>query len=97
MLIDSRVGHADPDDPRHLLDQLRAENITPESIDTVVISHYHLDHIGGLLDNAGNPTFSKARSVVPSQEHAHWMHEDILAGIYAPPGFAKRSRRMWSG
>jgi glyoxylase-like metal-dependent hydrolase (beta-lactamase superfamily II) len=37
-----------------------AENITPEPIDTVVISHYHQDHIGGLADNAGNPTFPKA-------------------------------------
>jgi glyoxylase-like metal-dependent hydrolase (beta-lactamase superfamily II) len=81
VLIDSGEGQADPDDPGQLLDRLRAENITPESIDTVVISHYHQDHIGGLLDNAGNPTFPKARLVVPSQEHAHWMREDILARI----------------
>lgn len=81
VLIDSGVGQADPDDPGHLLDRLRAENITPESIDTVVISHYHLDHIGGLVDNAGNPTFPKARLVVPSQEHTHRMREDILAGM----------------
>src|SRR5262245_33543244 len=78
VLIDSGVGQADPDDPGHLLDRLRAENITPESIDTVVISHYHQDHIGGLLDNAGNPTFPKARLIVPSQEHAYWTREDIL-------------------
>jgi glyoxylase-like metal-dependent hydrolase (beta-lactamase superfamily II) len=81
VLIDSGVGQANPDDPGHLLDRLRAENITPESIDTVVISHYHQDHIGGLADNAGNPTFPKARVVVPSQEHAYWMREDILARI----------------
>jgi glyoxylase-like metal-dependent hydrolase (beta-lactamase superfamily II) len=74
-----------------LLDRLRAENIAPESIDTVVISHYHRDHIGGLLDNAGNPTFPKARLVVASQEHAHWMREDILAGI--DPSRAARLRQ----
>ena len=61
VLIDSGVGQADPDDPGHLLDRLRAENITPKSIDTVVISHYHLDHIGQLVDHTGNPTFPKPR------------------------------------
>lgn len=83
VLIDSGMGQSDPNDPGHLLDRLRAENITPESIDTVVITHYHQDHIGGLVDDAGNPTFPNARLVVPSQEHDYWMREDILAGLDA--------------
>jgi len=84
VLIDSGMGQSDPADPGHLLDRLREENITLESIDTVIITHYHQDHIGGLLDQAGNPTFPKARLVVPAQEHAYWMSEDILAGLDAP-------------
>jgi glyoxylase-like metal-dependent hydrolase (beta-lactamase superfamily II) len=84
VLIDSGMGQSDPNDPGHLLDRLQEENITPESIDTVVISHYHQDHIGGLLDQAGNPTFPNARLVVPAQEHAYWMSEDILADIDPP-------------
>jgi glyoxylase-like metal-dependent hydrolase (beta-lactamase superfamily II) len=67
-----------------LLDRLREENITLESIDTVIITHYHQDHIGGLLDQAGNSTFPKARLVVPAQEHAYWMSEEILAGLDVP-------------
>lgn len=81
VLIDSGMGQADPNDYGQLLDRLREENITPESIDTVVISHYHPDHIGGLTDNAGKPTFPHARVVVPSQEHNYWMREDILASL----------------
>jgi len=84
VLIDSGMGQSDPADPGHLLDRLREENITLESIDTVIITHYHQDHIGGLLDQVGNPTFPKARLVVPAQEHAYWMSEDILAGLDAP-------------
>jgi glyoxylase-like metal-dependent hydrolase (beta-lactamase superfamily II) len=84
VLIDSGMGRSDPNDPGHLLDRLQEENITPESIDTLVISHYHQDHIGGLLDTAGNLTFPNARLVVPGQEHDYWMREDILAGLDAP-------------
>jgi len=84
VLIDSGMGQSDPNDPGHLLEWMQAENITPESINTVVISHYHQDHIGGLLDQAGNRTFPEARLVVPTQEHAYWMSEDILAGLDAP-------------
>jgi glyoxylase-like metal-dependent hydrolase (beta-lactamase superfamily II) len=84
VLIDSGMGQSDPNDPGHLLEQLQAENITPESIDTVVITHYHQDHIGGLLDQAGHPIFPEARLVVPAQEDAYWMREDILAGLDAP-------------
>jgi glyoxylase-like metal-dependent hydrolase (beta-lactamase superfamily II) len=84
VLIDSGMGQSDPADPGHLLERMQAENITPESIDTVIITHYHQDHIGGLLDQAGQATFPKAQLVVPAQEHAYWMSEDILAGLDAP-------------
>jgi len=94
VLIDSGMGQSDPADPGHLLDRLREENITPESINTVVITHYHQDHIGGLLDRAGNPTFPKARLVVPGQEHAYWMSEDILAGL--DPSDAARLRQTFA-
>jgi glyoxylase-like metal-dependent hydrolase (beta-lactamase superfamily II) len=84
VLIDSGMGQSDPNDPGHLLDRLQEENITPESIDTVVISHYHQDHIGGLLDTSGNLTFPNARLVVPRQEHDYWMSEDVLAEVDPP-------------
>lgn len=81
VLIDTGNGQADLADPGHLLDNLRTANITPESIDTVVITHYHGDHIGGLLNSAGQPTFVNARLVVPKLEHDYWMREDVLAGM----------------
>src|ERR1041385_2907819 len=43
VLVDSGMGQSDPNDPGHLLDQLREENITLESIDTVVLTHHHQD------------------------------------------------------
>ena len=38
---------------------LRRAGITPESIDLVVISHGHLDHIGGLVTESGALAFPK--------------------------------------
>ncbi len=81
ILIDSGNGQDNPADPGHLLDNLRSENIAPESIDTVIITHYHLDHINGLLDSEGHPTFAQARLVVPKLEHDYWMNETFLAAM----------------
>ena len=42
---------------RSILDALAEQQVDPESIDHVVITHLHFDHAGGLtrLDDAGEP------------------------------------------
>jgi glyoxylase-like metal-dependent hydrolase (beta-lactamase superfamily II) len=45
-------------------EELRSAEVAPEDVDTVVITHVHDDHIGGLLDAAGEPTFPNARHVL---------------------------------
>src|ERR1700726_992882 len=51
---------------------LRRAGITPESIDLVVISHGHLDHIGGLVTKSGALTFPKAQFVFVDTEWNYW-------------------------
>ena len=46
--------------------------ITPESIDLVVISHGHLDHIGGLVTKSGALAFPKAQFVFVDTEWSYW-------------------------
>src|SRR5580700_12003086 len=46
--------------------------ITPESIDLVVMSHCHLDHIGGLVTKSGALAFPKARFVFVDTEWNYW-------------------------
>jgi glyoxylase-like metal-dependent hydrolase (beta-lactamase superfamily II) len=55
-----------------LLKSLAAEGTTPEEITTVVLTHAHPDHIGGVLDPDGKPTFPNARYVISRAEWDFW-------------------------
>jgi glyoxylase-like metal-dependent hydrolase (beta-lactamase superfamily II) len=51
---------------------LRRAGLTPESVDLVVTSHGHLDHIGGFVKKSGAPTFPKAQFVFVDTEWNYW-------------------------
>jgi glyoxylase-like metal-dependent hydrolase (beta-lactamase superfamily II) len=51
---------------------LRRAAIAPESVDLVVTSHGHLDHIGGFVTKAGTLTFPKAEFVFVDTEWNYW-------------------------
>lgn len=57
--------------PEGITAALAAAGIAPDQIDTVVLTHMHGDHIGGLSGDAGL-TFAKARYVTGGIEHNHW-------------------------
>ena len=44
-----------------LLENLRAAGLEPSEIDTVIITHAHPDHVGGMLDEEERLVFSDAR------------------------------------
>ncbi len=50
------------------LASLKAAGLAPETIDAVVITHFHGDHIGGLTTENGEAVFPKARLMVPRVE-----------------------------
>ena len=53
VLVDAGLGAEFPDFPRagQTARRLEAAGIVPESVTDVVLTHMHMDHIGGLLDD----------------------------------------------
>jgi glyoxylase-like metal-dependent hydrolase (beta-lactamase superfamily II) len=84
ILMDTGFGEHGGPTTGKLLDQMRAVGVQPGDIDTVLSTHYHGDHIGGLRNKAGDFVFSKAKVMVPAQEHAFWMDDAKMAA--APEG-----------
>ena len=56
-----------------LLKRLDSIGVKPESIDFLVITHFHGDHIGGMTDG-GKPVFTRAEVYVPEAERIYWKY-----------------------
>jgi glyoxylase-like metal-dependent hydrolase (beta-lactamase superfamily II) len=79
ILMDTGLGEFGGATTGKLLEQLRAAGFQRGDIDTVLITHYHGDHIGGLRNKAGEYVFAKAKVMVPAPEHAFWMDDAKMA------------------
>ena len=67
-----------------LRDRLAAIDVSAPEIDTVVITHVHPDHVGGVLATDADepsPAFPRARYLVPRGESAG---EDVKVGVRMP-------------
>jgi glyoxylase-like metal-dependent hydrolase (beta-lactamase superfamily II) len=55
-----------------LLANLAAAGIDAGAIDTIILSHYHGDHINGLLKADNTLAFPNAEVLAPAAEHMYW-------------------------
>jgi glyoxylase-like metal-dependent hydrolase (beta-lactamase superfamily II) len=81
VLIDTGMGFRKPYGPRtgRLLANLRAAGIDPKSIDVVVLSHAHPDHVWGLAGEDGNPNFPNAQIHITQADLDYWTDEAKLS------------------
>jgi glyoxylase-like metal-dependent hydrolase (beta-lactamase superfamily II) len=78
---------------------LQAAGIDAKAIDTVIISHYHPDHVNGLLKADSTLAFPNAEILVPAAEHKFWMDDGEMSRAPAGrmEGLFKNNRRVFSG
>lgn len=79
-----------------LIANLAWAGVKPSDIGTVVISHFHGDHINGLRTDGGGLAFPEAEILVPAPEWAFWMDDGQMSR--APEGMQaafKNVRRVF--
>ena len=77
--IDTGTGEANFERSKGVAGQyhanLKAAGIDRNAIDIVIISHFHGDHINGLLTVDNKPAFPKAEILVPAPEWKYFMDD----------------------
>jgi len=76
---------------------LTAAGFDPKNIDMVVISHFHGDHVNGLLTADGAPAFPNAEVLVPATEWKYWMDDGEMSRATGErmQGLFKNNRRVF--
>ena len=79
VLVDTGCGADTAEEPGatagFLMRNLAAIGIGPDDVDIVVISHFHGDHVSGLVALDGGPAFPRAEITVPTNEWTFWMDD----------------------
>ena len=88
VLVDSGCGPIFGSELGLLAANFATVGVRPEDIDTILMTHLHPDHVGGLLDGSGRAVFPNAELIVHADEHAYWSDPTVLA--HAPEGQAKQ-------
>jgi glyoxylase-like metal-dependent hydrolase (beta-lactamase superfamily II) len=103
VVIDTGTGEASYTSSKGMNGQfmtnLAAAGIDPNAVDTVIISHFHGDHVNGLLKADNSLAFPNAEILVPVAEQKFWMDDGEMsrASKGRMEGLFKNNRRVFSG
>jgi glyoxylase-like metal-dependent hydrolase (beta-lactamase superfamily II) len=96
VLIDAGNGDSGPPTTGSWMANFKAAGFDPASVDTVVFTHFHGDHINGLRLKSGEAVFPKAEIKVPAAEWAFWMDDAKMAAApEAAQGAFRNVRRVF--
>lgn len=75
VLIDVGCGTLFGPKMGRVMANLKAAGYTPEQVDTIVFTHMHGDHVGGLVDANGKALFPNAKVYANKLESDFWLSE----------------------
>jgi glyoxylase-like metal-dependent hydrolase (beta-lactamase superfamily II) len=84
VLLDTGTGGQLAPTAGTMAGNLVAAGIDPKSIDVIVISHFHPDHINGIKTKENEIVFPNAEILVPAPEWTFWMDDGKMST--APEG-----------
>lgn len=79
VLIDTGTAGQITDTAGVMNANLAAAGIAPQAIDTILISHFHPDHIDGIKTKDGDKVFRNAEILVPEPEWRFWMDDGNMS------------------
>lgn len=93
VLFDAGTGGQLAPTAGQLFDSMGAANIRPEEITTVIVTHFHPDHIFGLMAKDTNEqVYPNAEIIVPEAEYAWWTDASVFTKL--PEAFHGLAHRI---
>ena len=82
-----------------MMTNMKAAGIDPSSIDTILLSHLHADHVYGIMEaETNNPVFPNAEIIVPEVEYKYWMNPALISRLPEhQKGLARRLQAVFPG
>ena len=97
VLLDTGNGNVGAPTSGTWMTNFKAAGFDPAKVDSVVISHFHGDHINGIRLRDGSAVFPNAEIQVPTPEWAFWMSDERMnAAPEAMRGGFQNARRVFA-
>lgn len=89
VLVDTGAGQCIGATAGHLLANMHAAGYEPEQVETILLTHMHLDHVCGLVDARGAALFPNAKVYAAKAEADYWLSkkEEAAAPEKSRDGF----------
>lgn len=84
ILVDTGAGQCIGATAGMLSDNMKAAGYQPDQVDTILLTHLHLDHVCGLVDGQKQPVFANATVYAAKAEADYWLDPQAIAK--APEG-----------
>lgn len=81
ILVDTGAGQCIGETAGMLSQNIRAAGYQPEQVDTILLTHLHLDHVCGLVDAQKQPVFANATVYAARPEADYWLDPTALARV----------------